>query len=307
MFSRLISILLVSIVATAPACLPAQKRPAAVPFVVEQNSGSRPVVRGTMNGVPFRFIVHSNASAPVQMNHRWAARVGIMNLRHTGSYGIVARGQVSSLGRDDGVLRLLQIGAHRYRDLSAAVFETPNPRATGMLGTGWIRQADLIMDFPAHVLRLGVGRQKAEQLNRALRRRGYACVPMRYDEATRRYRVDVTIGSATRPMIVSTVAGLVVDDTFARDSGLARGEIASELNGPAGAVENSYPFARQSVLHIGEWTSRPTVGVIEDIYAYAGAARPAQGAAGGMLGADFLIANGAVVDFARKRLYLRRI
>ena len=53
-----------------------------------------------------------------------------------------------------------------------------------------------------------------------------------------------------------------------------------------------------------EVPGQPTEAFIKDTYAYSKRTRPAD-ANGGMIGADFLIAHGAVIDFGSKTLYLR--
>ena len=58
------------------------------------------------------------------------------------------------------------------------------------------------------------------------------------------------------------------------------------------------------VLSLGTWRACPSAAVVYDLYAYSASERSAGPREGGMLGADFLIAHGAVVDFGSRTLYL---
>ncbi len=275
-----------------------------IPFSVEELSGSRPVITGHMNGTRYRFEVHSNAGLYLQTNHHHATIAKIDKRRHVGTYGIVASGELSDLGRDEGVLSLLEIGHLTWKNVPASVFETTDAATTGMLGLKWIEATGLVMDFPTRMLRVTAGQREALPRSLSFPAKGYTPVQMRRDESTGRFLVDVTINEATRPMVVSTVSCLVLDTEFAAVAKVGTGTACGSGGGPTGMVVARHSFEQPVQLTIGEWTSRPMEGEIEDTYGYSGAGRPATGATGGYLGADFLIANQAVVDFGRRCLYL---
>lgn len=272
-------------------------------FNIEFNHGNRPVVSGRANEMTHKFEVHSNAGFYLQMSHRKAVDAGIDQLEHAGTYGIVSAGKLSSLGRDEGVLGRLSIGQETWHDVPASIFETMGDDAKGMLGLKWIESNGIVMDFPKQLLWV---KEQVEPLSlrQSLMHSGYEEISMFRDQETGRYYVNVTINNKTRAMVVSTVADLVLDTEFARVAQVQCGGHSGQSCGPTGAIIDTDVSEDAVQLLMGTWTSAPMVCRVEDIYEYMADERPSTDAVGGMLGADFLIKHGAVVDFGSRCLYL---
>lgn len=258
---------------------------------------------GRANEMIHKFQIHSNAGFYLQLSHRKAVDAGIDNLQHTGAYGISSPGQLSSLGRDEGVLKRLSIGQETWYDVPASVFETVGDEAMGMLGLKWIESNGVVMDFSKQLLWVKAQVEMLD-LRRNLMNSGYEAILMRRDEETGRYYVAVTINNKTRSMVVSTVADLVIDAEFARAAEIKCGGHSGQSSGPTGAVIDRHVSDEAVQLSMGTWTSAHMLCQVEDIYEYMASERPSIGAAGGMLGADFLIRHKAVVDFGSRCLYL---
>lgn len=291
---------------TAPAPTAAAS-PARIAFTVQENSGNRPTLDVQLGDIPYRMMVHANASFYLQINHATAQRAGVAMQRHGGAYGIEHSGKVSALGRDEGTLSKLGIGQARWHDVPASIFETPGGEV-GMLGLQWITASRVVVDFGNNSLLIAPPPALAAGIGESLLRKGYIAIPMRRDPASGRYKVPVTLGGAKREMIVSMVAGLIVDSAFADVSGLRQGAVVDEAGGPNGAVQRTYAFGGPVRLQIGRWQSlADEPGTIYDTYAYERTQRPHNPtfADGGALGADFLIAHRAVVDFGDSMLYLQ--
>lgn len=274
-----------------------------IPFSIEISSGNRPVMSGRANEMSHKFQVHSNAGCYLQLSHRKAANAGIDQLQHIGAYGIVSAGKLSSLGRDEGVLRRLSIGQETWHNVPASIFEIFGDDAIGMLGLKWIESNGVVMDFTEQLLWVK-GQVEVLNLRQSLMNSGYEEISMCRDQETGRYLVNVTINNETRAMVVSTVADLVVDAEFARAARIKCGGQSGQSCGPTGAVIDTHDSEDAVQLAIGAWTSAPMVCRVEDIYEYMANDRPSTDPVGGMLGADFLIMHRAVVDFGSRCLYL---
>lgn len=279
-----------------------------IPFKVEEIFGQRPVVDISLNGRAYRAMIHANAGFYLQINHAQAEAVGVEDMEHQGSYGIEAAGKVSALGRDTGVVGRLAVGSVVDRDVQVSVFETPGPEhdRVCMLGLGWISAHALVMDFARNQVTAPTDPDAAKALRERLLGEGYVALPMTRGEGKDgRYLVTGTIGKASAPMVVSTVSTLTLDTEFARRAGVTQGKLIGEFGGPSGATGSVYESRDPVVLRIGDWHARPLKASIEDTYAYSKETRPAD-PIGGNIGADFLIAHGAVIDFGSKTLYVRR-
>lgn len=273
-----------------------------VPFQIEQISGSRPIVTVRVNDHDYPAIVHSNAGLFLQINHAQAAAVGATQLQHKDSYGIEAPGKVSALGRDTGVVAGLSVGGIADRDVPVSVFE--KPVEVTMLGLDWIAAHGVVVDFANAKIIAPENAESHRRLGVSLIQSGYSAHAMRRDPADGRYLVTASINGAAAEMIVSTVVDATVDTAYAARAGLHPGRIAGAYGGPSGATGQEFESAEVAVIAIDGWRSQPRKLPIEDTYAYMKAERPAD-ARGGMLGADFLIAHHAVVDFGTLTLYLR--
>lgn len=283
--------------------LPDSNHGRGIQFNIEISSGNRPVVSGRANEMNHKFEVHSNAGFYLQMSHRKAVDAGIDQLQHTGAYGIVSAGNLSSLGRDEGILRRLSIGQEIWHDVPASIFETMGDDTMGMLGLKWIESNGIVMDFPKQLLWVK-DQLELSDLRQSLIDSEHEEVSMWRDQETGRYLVNVTLNNKTRAMIVSTVADLVIDAEFARTAQIKCGEQSGQCYGPTGAVIDTHGSEDAVQLAIGTWTSAPMECRVEDIYEYMASERPSTDSVGGMLGADFLIMHRAVVDFGSRLLYL---
>lgn len=277
------------------------------PFQIEQLFGSRPVIDAMLNGRPYRMIVHANAGSYVQVNHAEARTLAVAGMVHRGDYGLEAPGQVSALGRDDGVLQSLEVAGRTRTDVPVAVFERPAGSAEGMLGLPWLTDNDVIIDYASNRITLPEDAAEAERYGQALEAQGYRPHALMRDSADGRYLIVARIDGQSMPLVVSTVAGNDLDIAAAELAGIELGFVSGRWGGPGGAVGQTRQTARPVTLEIGAWRSLPTMFSVYDIYAYAAKPRPYLTADGraGALGADFLIANQAVIDFGLSRLYLK--
>jgi hypothetical protein len=279
---------------------------ATVPLTIKTVSGHRPFIEIRLNGHSYSMMVHSSASFYMEISHVMAQQAGVKNVRHVGSYGIEALGKVSRLGRDEATVDRLNIGSLELRDVPVSVFETMTP-TIGMLGIDWIRANRVVVDYAKREVRMNPTPEQTAQMRTALLSKGYVAVPMRMSPGGDRYVVDVRLGSATRRMVVSTVAELIIDTDFAKAAGVEQGEVVSQYGGPSGATGNAYATSHPVQIGIGDWQSAPVDNAeIEDIYAYLNEQRPARDLSGGMLGADVLLAARSVVDFGNRTLYLKK-
>ncbi|GEM_PF-1053547 len=280
----------------------------AIPFTLQEIFGLRPVIAAQVNGRPFQLVVHANAGSYLQMNHADAAATGVRDMQHTGSYGIAAPGEVSNLGRDDGIIDSLAIGNWHARDVPVAVFEVPAGGSQGMLGLPWLHAAGVVMDFANHTITLSPAEapRNATDLAAKMEQRGYSAHAMQRDPDDGRYLVMVTINGISAPMVVSSVAGTDLDSGFAQRAGLANGDISGRYGGPSGTILNGYHSATPVELTIGNWSADPQIMTIVDTYGYSAKQRPdkPEDERGGSLGADFLIRYRAVIDFGTRTLYL---
>lgn len=290
----------------AGSALAADARPG-VPFDIEQHFGSRPVIDARLNGRPYRMIVHANAGSHVQVNHAEAEALAVTGMVHSGHYGIAAPGQVSALGRDDGVLQSLEVAGRTRADVPIAVFERPAGSGEGMLGLPWLSANAVIIDYAAQRITLPEGAAEAERYAQALEAQGYRPHALTRDPVDGRYLITALVDGQPMSLVVSTVAGNDLDVAAAERAHLALGPVSGRWGGPGGTVGETRQTASPVMLAIGDWRSPPTAFSVYDIYAYAEKPRPYRAIDGraGMLGADFLIANQAVIDFGRNRLYLK--
>lgn len=278
-----------------------------IPFTIDEIFGSRPVVSASINGHSYKLVLHSNAGSYLQINHAEAVKVGARDLQHRGAYGISAPGQVSKLGRDDGTVDRLEVGDRLIPAAPVAVFEVPAGGSEGMLGLPFLHENKAIVDFSQRQILLPkIGSTASIEIEMA--RRGYTAHKMVRDAADGRFLVTVSINGVSAPMVVSTVASVEIDTAFAQRAGVEKGKVAGVYGGPSGATGEVYDTAQPIALNIDRAIFKPMTVSIVDTFAYSGSVRPAEvhSARGGALGADFMIENGAVIDFGNAVLYLKK-
>jgi hypothetical protein len=274
----------------------------AIPFKMLEISGPRPVVTILVNGRKYHAMIHANAGPYLQINHAQAKAVKARGMAHKDSYGIVAPGKVSALGRDTAVIDRLAVNGVVDRDVPVSVFEKPTDVA--ILGLPWITWHGLVMDYPRSQAIVPDAPDSAAKLRARLLATGYTAHAMRLDPKDGRYLVTVAVGKVPASFVVSTVAEATLDTAFARRAGIAKGKMIDTYGGPSGATGEVFETKEPVVLSVGRFKAKARKLPIEDTYAYMKAPRPAN-PRGGMIGADFLIAHQAVVDFGAKTLYLK--
>jgi predicted aspartyl protease len=279
------------------------------PFSLRQMSGTRPFVDVRINNVPFSFMVHANAGFYAMTTHANAQKANVGALDSTGHYGITSRGKVSNQGVAYATAKTLEVGSDVVQDAPLKVFEVPQSDLDGMLGVGWLRARQVIMDFDQHRLGIPSSHADTEQERKQLLGAGYIAHPMAWDKATNQYSVQAQLNGVTATFVVSTVAALVIDDKDASRTGIKFGDAGDAYGGPSGTTGKVYTAAGPLSLSIdGQPLSIPSHSEIYDIYAYTAKPRPEQPAQqlGGYLGADVMLTNHAVIDFGDGVLYLKR-
>ncbi len=258
-----------------------------------------------MNGKPFLLMVHANAKLYVMTTHANAAAIGLVNLGKTSNYGITAEGHVSDLGRTSAVLKSLALGNRTASDVRLSVFEIPQtPPLDGMLGMDWLRDQRVIVDFDAARIGIPETAADAEAEHARLSALGYVAHRLTWDPGSKSYFVMGTINGITARFGVSTVGENVIDSEFAKRAGIALGPVVGENGGPQGAVVPVMITKRQASFVIDGQATAPTQPWAYDLYAYSSADRPAASHDDGFLGADFMLANQAIIDFGTGTLFI---
>lgn len=273
-----------------------------VPIRFRTVSGIRPFLPVEINGRPFLLMLHANAGFFMMTNHANAAAAGVTVPPSTSAYGIERAGKVSALGRSTAKLSRLTVGGVAFSDLRLEVFETPqDPPMEGMLGIGWIRASRCIVDYDRSTVALRAAPNDGEDEVASIRRRGYTGHHMSWDEAARRFYVSGTLNGAPARFGVGTVSNDIVDVSFARSVGVELGPIVGQAGGPKGAVEDQYLAKRQVEIRIDGQATAPTQPLVWNISGYDGNAHSREQVT---LGAEFMLANRAIIDFGSGTLFL---
>jgi len=278
-----------------------------IPIQFIKDFGNRPDIKALINGVPVALQLHSNASFYMQISHKLADTAKIADRHHVGSYGIVKGGEVSSLGRDSAFINEFTIDGHVFNQVPASIFETPSPYDQGMLGLRWLTAKRAIIDYQKKVVVLNPAKA-GTAIHDQLLQENYIAFPMKRDSADGRYLVSVKVNNIVEPMVVNTVADNVFDTDFAKRSSIEYKDNGETYGGPTGTQGKVYVNTKPVAIKIADVPFELPNADIEDTYAYQGKSRPTEVSAirGGMLGCDFLLAHGAVVDFGNGILYLKK-
>ena len=278
-----------------------------VPLEFRTVEGIRPFVPVSLNGTPFVFMVHGNASFYVMTTHANAAKAGVTDTRHDADFGIDAPGHVSSAGLTKTTLRSLKMGELEVHDVPFSLFEVPVEGMDGMLGIGWLRGNSVIVDYDG--LRLGFAKSPEEGRREDARlvREGFTAHAMTWDPDLKRYLVWVEVNGKRARMVVSTVSSDIVDTRFASAAGVALGPVVYVDAGPKGARVNNWLSKKPLRIAIDGQKSAWMQPTVQDTYAYSSAEPPVDETKriGGYLGCDFMLANEAVIDFGTGTLLLR--
>jgi hypothetical protein len=276
-------------------------RAAAVRLVVD--SGPRGVIDVDVEGVVVPMLVHANAGFTVMLTHDALRRINGTRVAKETEFGLGADLRVSDLGRGTTTLGSLAVAGSRLSDVRCEVFQLPTTNWEGMLGVGWLAAVEPVVDLANRWLFVPTARQRAEideRLGADATR-----VELTRDEMSDRYTslVSVDSGGATSvTFVASTVADTIVDVEYARRCGIELGPVVGEEHGPTGAVVANHR-AKEPVRFYSSGDLIATLTPeVHDVYAYSGAERPTSSdAIGGYLGADLLLATGAILDFGQPR------
>jgi hypothetical protein len=258
-----------------------------------------------MNGKPFLLMVHANAKFYAMTTHANADSIGLSHLGKTSVYGISSPGHLSELGRASTTLALLQVGAARSSNVSLAVFEIPQtPKTDGMLGIDWLRDEHVIVDFDSYRIGVPNNAEASKSEDDGLLLRGYAAHRMTWDPTVKGFYVMCQINGVSARLGISTVAETVVDSVFARASGFELGPIVDQNGGPKGALVDSLLFKRQVSIVLDGQNTAPAQPLSWDLSAYSSVQRPSGPHDDGYLGAEFMLANQAIIDFGTETLFI---
>jgi gag-polyprotein putative aspartyl protease len=298
---------LITLAALTAAAAPAAAAISYTPIQFRQISGTRPFVEVSMNGKPFLFMVHSGADFYVMTTHANAASVGLADLQKTRNYGIASAGHVSDLGRAETKLARLQVGSSEAANASLSVFEAPqDPPMQGMLGVAWLRDKQVIVDYDAYRVGFPATSTDSRAEDERLIARGYVAHKMTWDSASRTFSVKGAVDGVATDLRVNTVSNNVVDTGFAQTAGIQLGPVVDQNGGPAGALVDSFLSKRQVAITVDGQDTAPTQPLIFDYYAYESGQRPAVPGKDGTvtIGAEFMLANRAVIDFGTQTLLI---
>lgn len=278
------------------------------PLLFSDVSGTRPLVRALLNGKPLLLMVRANAVLYVMTTHAHAETLGLGNLTKTSDYGITSDGKLSPLGKSEATLDSLTVAGNTARDVHLSVFEIPQtPPTDGMLGIRWLRDRHVIVDYNQSRIGLPPPSRASEKPIAVAERPGYVPHPMHWDETTSGYYVTGTVNGVPGRLRVSTVGQNVLDVAFAKTAGLPMGAVVGQEGGPKGALVEAREVRGTVQITVDGAPAAPAKALSLDIYAYGTAERPAANADSGYLGADFMLANHAIVDFGSDTLYLPRM
>lgn len=278
-----------------------------VPLTFREVSGVRPFVPVEMNGKAFLLMVHANANFYAQTTHANAAAAGLTNLGKESDYGIEKDGKVSELGRTTATLASLKVGTKEAKNVRLSVFEVPQtPEMNGMLGTGWLREQKAIVDFDAYRLGLPDSAAAAAEADKRLEARGYTGHKMTWDAERHVWFVMGKVDGHAIRWCVSTVAEVVIDSAWARANGVELGPVIDQQGGPAGALVDESIVKRMARITVDGQECPPMQAVSWDLFEYSSAKRESGSYNEGFLGAEFMLANQAVIDFGTEMVFLAK-
>ena len=283
---------------------PAQAEMVSVPVEFRQVEGTRPFVTVRMNGRAFSLMVHANGDFYVMTTHARAAKIGIRHLRKTSNFGIASEGHVARLGRAETKVRSLEVGGVRLDGSPLSVFEVPVPALEGMLGTPFLRAERVFVDFDEGRFRLPREAGDAEHERARLIASGYRPHRLTFDPTLSTYIVTVEIDGHPARLQVGTVAQNILDRSYVANSGIAVGPRIDVEAGPRGALVETWIAKRVLSVSIDGDRTAQTQPWIFDLSAY-NSRKSVASRVDGSLGAEFMLANRAVIDFGAGELFLK--
>ena len=221
--------------------------------------------------------------------------------------GSMRLGMSARRGLTRTTLHSLKVGDQEDHDVPFSLFEVPVTGMDGMLGIGWLRGNNVIVDYDA--LRLGFAKtlEDGRKEDARLVHEGFVAHAMTWDPDLKRFVVWVEVNGKRSRMVVSTVSSDIVDVRFARTAEIALGPVVYVDSGPQGARVNNWLSKRPLRLSIDRQKTAWMQPTVQDTYAYSSGTPPADETkwVGGYLGCDFMLANDAVIDFGTGTLLLR--
>jgi hypothetical protein len=186
-----------------------------------------------------------------------------------------------------------------------AVFEIPQtPITDGMLGIDWLRNERVIVDYDAYRIGVPHTTEASRSEDERLLSRGYVAHQMTWDPIVKGFYVRCQINGVATRLGISTVAETVVDSVFARAAGFELGAVVDQNGGPMGALVDSFLFKRQVSIVLDGQKTAPAQPLSWDLSAYSSVRRPTGPHDDGYLGAEFMLANQAIIDFGTATLFI---
>ena len=87
-------------------------------------------------------------------------------------------------------------------------------------------------------------------------------------------------------------------------AGFELGPIVDQNGGPKGALVDSFLFKRQVTIVLDGQNTAPAQPLSWDLSAYSSVQRPTAPHDDGFLGAEFMLANQAIIDFGTETLFI---
>jgi hypothetical protein len=188
------------------------------------------------------------------------------------------------------------------------VFEVPVPWMEGMLGIKWLVDKAVVIDYGSKRISFPTSSAEAQAYDRALVAAGYVEHPMIVDaKEENRRTVDASVGGSTAVFNVSTVSISVLDSQFVATAHIPSIASGERFGGPKGAVGRVAKSQSPLIFSLGGQQTNAVTPDIYDQYAYESVERPADASSRpvGSLGADFMLANRAVIDFGTNTLFVK--
>jgi hypothetical protein len=139
-------------------------------------------------------------------------------------------------------------------------------------------------------------------------RSGYVPHQMTISEKEgRRWMVEATVNGKAGVFVVSTVAYSVVDVPFADGAHISTVPTDEKFGGPKGSSGVVRKSALPLSFAIDGQQTKTIIPNVYDVFAYVSEVRPTAQLSHsvGFLGADFMLANHAVIDFGTNTLFLK--
>lgn len=283
----------------------ASASPSYTPIVFRQVSGTRPFIPVQLNGHKYMLMVHANAKLYAMTTHGIAAAIGVVASGRSSAYGISSDGHVSTLGRTTATLSSLRIGGREVRNSKLAVFEIPQtPPTDGMLGMDWLREQRVIVDYDTYRIGIPSTPADSQEEDAKLLARGYVAHDMIWDAATSSYYVMGMVDGALARLGISTVAENALDSVFVENARIAMGPVVDQNGGPRGALVDVRLTRHPVAIVVGGQHCVSGQAWSWDLYAYSSERRPTGPHQEGYLGADFMLANQAVIDFGTEKIFI---